>query len=97
MTGSKSYGPRHKTRDKLSLHPRMRGKVPVTWWLKEFSVGQKVVIKIVPSVHVAMPHPKFYGKVGEVVGKRGRCYLVKVYDGKKPKIIISHPIHLWPA
>jgi large subunit ribosomal protein L21e len=96
MTGSKSKGLRHKTRDKLSIHPRMRGKVPVTWWLKEFKPGEKVVIKIVPNVHRAMPHPKFHGLVGEVIGKRGDCYLVKVYDKNKEKIVISHPVHLWP-
>jgi len=41
-----------------------------------------------------MPHPKFHGLTGTIVGKRGNSYLVKIRDKKKEKIIISRPEHL---
>ncbi len=62
--------------------------------LKELEKGKKVCIVINPSVHDAMPHPRYQGKFGEVVDKRGKAYLVNIKDGGKTKTIISYPEHL---
>ncbi len=90
----KYKGFRAKTRKKLAQKPRYRPAI--TKFLQEFDLGQKVVISIEPSSHSGLPHPIFKGKVGEVVGKRGRCYLVEVLDGKKLKKVIVAPEHLKP-
>jgi len=88
----KTKGPRSRTRKKL--RKKWKGLPPVNEFLKKFEVGEKVVIKIEPSVHKGMPFPRFHGRVGVVIGKRGKAYLVKIEDGKKEKLIISHPVHL---
>ena len=41
-----------------------------------------------------MYHSRFYGKMGVVKGKKGRCYEVMITDGSKQKTLIVHPVHL---
>lgn len=94
MVARKGKGLRRKSRDKLSKNVRERGKIKIRYILQEFNIGDKVVIKIDSSFHKGMPHHKFYGKIGEIVNKRGDCYEVKVKDIEKEKIIIVHPAHL---
>ncbi|MCS7105748.1 MAG: 50S ribosomal protein L21e, partial [Candidatus Aenigmarchaeota archaeon] len=54
----------------------------------------KVVIAQEPSSHSGMPHPRFKGRIGKVIGKRGKSYIVEITDGNKVKKIISKPEHL---
>ena len=86
----KSKGPRKRTRSLL----RARGKTPITRYLQEFEVGSKVLIRPDPSSHKGMPFRRFIGRVGVVVEKRGKSYIVKIKDGKKEKSIICRPEHL---
>ena len=88
----KAKGPRARTRHKLQK--KIRGMPKPNSMLKTFSVGDKVVIKIEPSIHSAMPCPRFHGNIGSVKSKRGTAYLVELTDGGKTKILISHPVHL---
>ena len=88
----KHTGFRAKTRKKLSQKPAYRPAI--TKFLQEFQEGQNVVISLEPSSHKGMPFPRFKGKVGKVVGKRGNSYIVKVTDGNKVKTVISRPEHL---
>lgn len=94
------HGMRKKTRDKLSKTVRNRGISPVSRAIQEFDEGSKVHIIIDPSRHKGMPHPKFHGKTGEVIGKRGRAFILRVADGNATKTIIVKPDHLraqyWP-
>jgi large subunit ribosomal protein L21e len=77
---------------------REKGAIPkLSVILREYSIGEKVVIKIDPSFHYAMPHRRFHGLTGTVIGKRGRAYLVEVRVGDKKKIVITTPEHLRPA
>ncbi len=94
MTARKGKGLRRKSRDKLSLHVREHGKIKIRKILQEFNINDKVVIKIDPSYNRTMPHPKYHGMIGTILGKRGRCYEVLVNDKGKEKIIIVHPAHL---
>jgi large subunit ribosomal protein L21e len=87
----KSHGPRARTRKKLKQKLRRKG---ITRFLKEFKEGQKVMILQEPASHKGMPFPRFKGKIGKVINKRGRSYIVEVLDGKKVKKIISRPEHL---
>jgi large subunit ribosomal protein L21e len=43
-----------------------------------------------------MPNPKFQGKTGTVVSRRGRAYILEVRDGNAMKEVISLPEHLKP-
>ena len=88
------HGMRKKTRDKLSKTVRTRGVSPVVRAIQDFKEGDKVHVLIDPSKHKGMPHPKFHGRRGEVVGKRGRAFVLKVTDGNASKTVIAIPEHL---
>ena len=91
---SKSRGFRRKTRSLLKKKPRERGKIGLSRLLHGYKPGDKVVIKIDPSVHKGMPHRRYHGKVGVIVSKRGRAYEVNVTQGDAVKEIIVRPEHL---
>ncbi len=88
----KSRGFRRGTRKKLE----QRARPPITKFLREFSIGEEVIIYPEPSSQRGMPFPRFKGRVGKVVEKRGRGYVVEFYDGKKLKHVIARPEHLKP-
>ncbi len=90
----KSEGFRSGTRYKLKKHPREKGLYPITRALKQFENGQIVHVKLDPSVQKGMPHPKFHGKTGKIVGQRGSAFIVEVKDGNATKEIIARPQHL---
>jgi large subunit ribosomal protein L21e len=92
----KSKGFRSKTRSLLRKKPREHGKINVTKILRGYKAGEKVVIKIDPSVHKGMPHRRYHGKIGVVTAKRGRAYIVSVTQGNAVKEIIVRPEHLAP-
>ncbi|AAM02873.1 50S ribosomal protein L21e [Methanopyrus kandleri] len=92
----RSKGFRSRTRKKLRKKPRERGLSPLGPMTQEFEEGQKVHIVIDPSVHKGMPHPRYHGRTGEVVGRQGRAYIVKIRDGGKEKKLIVYPEHLKP-
>jgi large subunit ribosomal protein L21e len=94
MKGSKGY--RARTRRLLKKKPRERGKIKLSKLLQEYDSGNRVVIKIDPSVHKGMPHKRYHGKIGTVIEKRGRSYVVSVTQGKATKEIIVRPEHLEP-
>jgi large subunit ribosomal protein L21e len=49
-----------------------------------------------PSVQKSLPHKRFHGKIGRIVEKRGRGYMVSVSDGNAFKRIIVRSEHLEP-
>ncbi len=83
-----------KTRHKLTLHYRQRGKLPLSQYFQEFKEGDRVNLKINSSVQTGQFYPRFHGLTGVVTGKRGFCYQVKIYDQNKEKKLFVHPIHL---
>ncbi|MDS0299225.1 50S ribosomal protein L21e [Halogeometricum sp. S1BR25-6] len=89
-----SNGPLHGTRGKLSNDPRDRGTSPPQRAIQEYDEGQKVHLKIDPSVRKGRFHPRFNGHTGEVVGKQGRAFKVEINDGGKDKILVVRPAHL---
>ncbi len=90
----KSKGPLRKTRNKLKNHPRARGTSPPQRAVAEFDDGQKVHLKLDPSVPDGRFHPRFMGRTGTVVGKQGAAYKVSVRDGGSEKTVIAKPAHL---
>lgn len=92
----KSKGYRAGTRRLLKKRPRERGKIRLSKLLYQYQPGNRVVIKIDSSVHKGMPHKRYHGKVGTVIDKRGRSYIVSVTQGDAVKEIIVRPEHLEP-
>jgi large subunit ribosomal protein L21e len=84
----KSYGKKRRTRHKLKLEKR----IAITRFLQEFGIGDRVHVDI--STNKNIPHPKFQGLTGKVVGKRGASYIVMVKDGNATKRIFIKPEHL---
>jgi large subunit ribosomal protein L21e len=64
--------------------------------LYEYQPGNQVVIMIDSSVAKGMPHKRYYGKVGTIISKRGKSYIVSVTQGDATKKIIVRPEHLEP-
>ncbi|NWF87438.1 50S ribosomal protein L21e [Candidatus Bathyarchaeota archaeon] len=92
----KSKGYRAGTRRLLRKKPRERGKIRISKLLYEYQPGNRIVIKIDPSVQKGMPHRRYHGKIGTVIDKRGRSYVVSVPQGDAVKEIIVRPEHLEP-
>ncbi len=92
----KSKGYRSRTRALLSKKPRQRGKIGLSRLLQNYQLGSRVRVRIDPSVHKGMPHKRFHGKIGTVVEKRGRSYVVEVNFMNEKKKAITRPEHLEP-
>jgi large subunit ribosomal protein L21e len=92
----KSRGYRSGTRRLFKKEPRERGKMRLSKLLYEYQPGTQVVVKIDSSVHKGMPHRRFHGRVGTIVNKRGRSYVVSVSQGDAVREIIVRPEHLEP-
>ena len=86
----KSKGPRKRTRKLL----RVKERTPITKYLQKFEIGERVVIRPTPSSHKGMPFKRFVGKIGTIIEKRGKAYIVQIKNGEKEKKIIARPEHL---
>ncbi len=94
MRGSKGY--RSGARRLLTKEPRERGKMKLSKLLYEYQPGIQVVVKIDSSTQKGMPHRRYHGRVGTVLNKRGRSYVVSVSQGDAIREIIVRPEHLEP-
>jgi len=92
----KSKGYRSSARRLLTKGTREHGKQRLSKLLQEYQPGASVVVKIDSSVHKGMPHRRYHGKVGVILNKRGRSYVVSVPQGDAIKEIIVRPEHLEP-
>ncbi|AHF99770.1 50S ribosomal protein L21 [Halostagnicola larsenii XH-48] len=90
----KSNGPRQGTRRKLANNPRDRGTSPPQRAIQDYDDGQKVHLKIDPSVPDGRFHPRFDGQTGNVVGKQGSAFKVQINDGGKDKIVLVSAAHM---
>ena len=86
-----------KTRHKFTQHYRKKGKIPISQYFQQLNEGEKVNLKVNPTVQKGRFFPRFHGKTGTIIGKRGFCYQVKIKDGNKEKTLYVHPIHLKKA
>jgi large subunit ribosomal protein L21e len=94
MRGSKGY--RSGARQLLTKEPREHGKLGLSRLLREYEPGNRVLVRIDSSVQKGMPHPRFHGKIGTIIEKRGRSYVVSVPQGAAVKEITIRPEHLEP-
>ena len=93
----KARGYRHRTRSLLRRKVRERGKTGLSKILREYAPGDRVLVRIDPSIHKGMPHRRFHGKIGVVGERRGRAYVVSVSQSDAVKEIIVRPEHLEPV
>jgi len=93
----KSKGYRSGTRRLFKKEPRERGKMKLSKLLYEYQPGNQVLVKIDSSVQKGMPHRRYHGRVGTVINKRGRSYVVSVSQGDAIREIIVRPEHLEPC
>ncbi|MCW4002483.1 MAG: 50S ribosomal protein L21e [Candidatus Bathyarchaeota archaeon] len=94
MKGSKGYY--SGTRSLLRKPTRAKGKPQIGKLLQDYASGSQVIIKMDSSVQKSMPHKRFHGKIGTIVEKRGRGYVVRVPQGEAVKEIIVRSEHLEP-
>jgi large subunit ribosomal protein L21e len=92
----KSKGLRSGSRRLMTKEPRERGKLSLSKLLYEYQPGTQVVVKIEPSVQKGMPHRRYHGRVGTILNKRGRSYVISVSQGDALREIIVRPEHLEP-
>ncbi|MBS3054530.1 MAG: 50S ribosomal protein L21e [Candidatus Aenigmarchaeota archaeon] len=87
----KSYGKMRGTRFKM----QGKEKPTVNDFLAQFQPGEKVHIDF--SSHIGIPNPKFQGRTGTVLARRGNGYEIQVTDMDAVKKIYLKPEHLRKA
>ena len=92
-----SKGFRSRSRGTFTKDVRERGLPPVTRFLREFEVGDRVMVRIEPSDPHGQPHPRYQGRVCTVVARSGRAYRIEFLDGRKRKELVATPVHLLPV
>ncbi len=92
MKRSKGY--RSRTRQLFRKGRKAGGMRPVTPLLKDYHIGESVIIQIEPAEVKGQPHRRYHGKIGTILERRGRAYVVNVQDGGKTRQITATPYHL---
>jgi ribosomal protein L21E len=70
----KPGGQRRKTRSLFRKHVKDKGKISLRNYLAVFKKGDKVALNLESGVQKGMYHPMFYGKIGLITDRRGKCY-----------------------
>lgn len=92
---TKHHGYRTKTRHKHRRNVRNRGLGSIEKYLIDYNINDKVDIITDSSQHKqGMPHSRYHGRTGTIIGQRGRCYLVDVKLGNSRKTLIIGKEHL---
>jgi len=91
-----SKGYRNRMRKLASKLPRERGRPGLSKLLYEYNVGDLVCIDICPNYIETAPHRRYQGRVGRIVERRGRAYVIAVQVGGKTKLIITTKDHIKP-
>lgn len=93
-----SQGLRHRTRRIMRKNVREKGAVPpLSRILIPYKIGDKVHIVVDPAIHGGMPHRRYIGKSGIIMGFKGRAMVVEVEVGSKVKKLFLLPEHVKPA
>ncbi|MFH1125923.1 MAG: 50S ribosomal protein L21e [Candidatus Altiarchaeota archaeon] len=87
-----SCGVRRRTRG-LRLKPKDKGKVKIRKYMQSFKENDRASISINPS-YQSIPHPRYQGWTGKIVGTQGRAYFLEIKDGGKTKRLLVTPEHL---
>ena len=88
----RSHGFRYKSRSVLTKSAT-RG---VSFLLRQYNVGDRVLIQIDSRQHKAMPHRRYHGKVGSIKEVGRRSVILNVKLGDKTKTLITRFDHIKP-
>ena len=88
----RSHGFRYKSRSVLTKNAS-RG---VSFLLRQYNVGDRVLIQIDSRQHKAMPHRRYHGKVGSIKEVGRRSVILNVKLGDKTKTLITRFDHIKP-
>jgi len=92
QTGSpRKPGKRGKTRSKFKKSSK---KISVNDIMQEFEDNDKVQVVIDSSYHPGLPDKGFHGLTGNIVGKRGKSFEVKLNKGNKEMMVVTTAVHL---
>ena len=89
---ARSHGYRRRTRSLLTS----KGVRGLSSILREYSLNDRVVIKIDPAQVKGMPHRRFNGLVGVVKDVGTRVLTIEVPVGEKMKVVIARKEHVSP-
>lgn len=89
---ARSHGYRRRTRSLL----KSKGVRGLSSILREYSLNDRVVIKIDPAQVKGMPHRRFNGLVGVVKDVGRRVLTIEVPVGEKMKVVIARKEHVSP-
>jgi len=89
---ARSHGYRRRTRSLLTS----KGVRGLSSILREYSLNDRVVIKIDPAQVKGMPHRRFNGLVGVVTDVGRRVLTIEVPVGEKMKVVIARKEHVSP-
>ncbi|EET90339.1 MAG: Ribosomal protein L21e [Candidatus Micrarchaeum acidiphilum ARMAN-2] len=65
-------------------------------YIKDFQIGERVAI--VPKGNFGnIPHPRYKGKIGEVVERRGKAYVVQIKVMNATRKLVVPAVHLEKA
>lgn len=93
---TKHSGFRHRTRRLLTKGAGSRSGPRPEVHLQDYEIGQAVAIDIDPSTHGGIPHRRYQGRVGKILEKKGRGYVVAIELGSKLKKLHVLPEHIKP-
>ena len=84
---------------KMSKRSRLRARVGhrrlgIPSIVKSFQQGERVAIDPKSGHFGNMPHPRYRGRHGVIIGRRGSAYVVEVRDYGALKKLIIPALHL---
>ncbi|AKG39210.1 MAG: 50S ribosomal protein L21e [Infirmifilum sp.] len=91
-----SHGYRSRGRKIFRITPRLRGYRGLSRLMQEYNIGDTVVIDVNPTFIETAPHRRYQGKVGKIIERRGRAYVIEIRVGNKIKKIITTSEHIIP-
>jgi len=84
----------HGKYTKRSRNIKSPGRTTITKRIVEFKEGDTVRIVINPQFKEGMPYPRFNNRIGKIVEKRGKSYVVEIRDLKAKKMLAVAVMHL---
>ncbi len=73
--------------------PKGKGKPGLSRYFKILNEGDRVSLVKEPSENASFL-PRYQGRTGKIIGKRGKVYIVELKDQNKKKKFLIPSIHL---
>lgn len=90
----RSKGTRQGTRSILRKSKSQRSRVNIAQVMHRYEEGDRVAITLDGAQQGGMPHRRFQGRSGTIVGRQGVAWVVAFKDGNMEKTVVARPEHL---